>query len=309
MEKTLYTTEELLTMREIKVIPTIKNGFSCVICNPKVVIPFVVFFFIISLIAVAAFNRIVEFFDFLMSPEDVSGMFGTIFGFIILILLVGLFMFFAFPFFESWTYAALASAFKDESVSLGKAAKTGLSKYVGMVIITIIVAIVSAVVGFVASFISSFFMIASMSYSPSPDFPFLGFLAMYGVMFFVIALVTVLLLYLKPAYVAGDKKFSESIKDGFETAKENFLPTLLIYLFFLVVQILLWGAALAALVFSGIVKAGEFFYQPDFGVLSSVASKVLPVGLVVLLVYVLLNTVLYAALMYGYMDSHEMIAE
>jgi hypothetical protein len=294
-------------MRKIQVIPTIKNSFVCIVRHPKVVIPFGVVSVAAILVAVLLVDRVIEFFDFVMEPEEVVEFFNAMFGFVVMIFATVLIVFLALPFFEGWTYAALGAAFNNGPVSLAEAARKSGSRYIGMVIISIIIAVISMVVGFFVSLFSSVIMVFFMHDMQQSGVPVAGFFTMYGVMFLIIAVVTVILIYLKPAYMVGGKVLSESLKDGFETAKDNYLASLLIYLIFIGGQVLLYVAMWAALIPGSILHFEEVFYAENIDFISSITARLLPVGIVVVIVSFLLYVVYYAALTYAYMDSHEMI--
>lgn len=296
-------------MRDVKVIPTIENGFSCVIHHPKVIVPFIVFFLIAGSILAVVFSETVEMIDYFAEFDEGFGIFGTIFEFMLLVFFIVFFMFFATPFFEGWTFATLASAFKDESVSIAKTARRACSKYFGMLIIAIIIAVISAIVGtFVSIFFSFFIFLAEASHPvSSPASFFYRYALLYGVTFLIMIFVTAVLAYLKPAYMVGENRFSESLKDGFDTAMKNFLPTLAVYLVFTVIQVIVAAAAAAVIFLGGIIDYEQFLYAEGLDVLHSLAGKILPVAMVAGLVYMLFYVALYAALTYAYMDSHEMI--
>ena len=304
-------------MREIETIPTIRRAFSCVIEHPQVVIPFFIFFLITSFIFVYAFNRFFEFFNvFLSSREPLPGdVFQTVFGFLALIFLVILVSVFVFPFFEGWTFATAGLACKNEPVSLTKAFRKALSKYLGVLVISIIVAFAAAAIGSVVWPIL-FLLVFPMDFPsavPYTSFPlssvFYRLFSAYGLVFLIVTIFIVLFVYLKPAYILGDKSLVDSLNDGFATARKNFIPSCLVYLFFSVLQILLYVGG-AILVFDTI-DFEKFWLIEDFSsgydVIQTELESLFPVALVGLFVYFLLHSILYTALAHAYMDSHEIV--
>lgn len=306
-------------MQEIKIIPTLRKSFLCVFQHPQVLVPFLVFSLITGLIFAYAFDRMIEFigsFDVFTSPEEMPfEAFGSFFSFFYLIVLVALFSFFAFPFFEGWTFAALGYAFKNEPVSLAKAARKGLSKYLGVLIISIIISLVSAVVGSIVSIIVllAFYPFVTPTYPVSPEYvvpsvPQLsGYFVMYGVIILLITLFMVFFIYLKPSYVLGDRRFSESLNDGFETVRKNIVPSWVLYLSFEVLRMVSLGVIAGIVIWSGIIDIGKFVVLEDFQVISTFLSELIPLIVVAIVVNYLIHTLLYAAITYAYMDSHEMI--
>jgi len=307
----------IVTMRKITVIPTMKRAFSCVIHHPTVVVPFTVFFLVIGLIIVYTFSRFFELFDMVASAEEAPfAVMGGIFGFFAFIFLIILFVFFTFPFFEGWTFAAAASAFKNESVSIVDAARKALSKYIGLVVITFIMVLAWLVVGSILSIIISvviFAMTASFTpipseYSPAPSITqFYGMAVMYGIMIVIMVAFMVIFIYMKPAYIVSGKRFSESLGDGFDTTKKNFLPSFLIVLFFVLVPFLVNGVLWAVLTVGGVLDFEELLY-PDFAEVTSLFPVLIVVGAVLVIVNVVFYAAFYAAVTYSYMDSHEMVS-
>ena len=304
-------------MKKIAVIPTMKRAFSCVIHHPQVVVPFTVFFLVIGLVIVYSVSRFFEFFDIFASAEEAPfAVIEGIFGFFAFIFLIIVFVFFTFPFFEGWTFAATASAFKNESVSIVDAAKKALSKYVGLVVITFIMVLAWLVVGSILSIIISVVIFATMaSFSPIPSeysaapsiTQFSGIAVMYGIMIVIMVAFMVIFLYMKPAYMVTGKRFSESLSDGFDTAKKNFLSSFLIVLFFVLVPFLVYGVLWAVLTVGGVLDFEEFLY-PGFAEVSSLFPVLIVVGVVLTIVYIVFYAAFYAAVTYAYMDSHEMIS-
>ncbi|MBU7018350.1 MAG: hypothetical protein HXS44_12640 [Theionarchaea archaeon] len=307
-------------MQKIRFILTMRKSFLCVFQHPQVIVPFLVFSLITSLIFVYAFDRMIEFigsFDVFTSPEEMPfEAFGSFFSFFYLIMLVALFAFFAFPFFESWTFAALGYAFKSEPVSLSKAAKKGLSKYLGVLVISIIISLVSAVVGSIVSIVVllafSPFMTSTIPVSLEYVAPSLaqlsGYFIMYGVIVLFITLFMVFFIYLKPSYVLGDRRFSESLNDGFETVRKNIVPSWAFYLSFEVMRMVSLGVIAGIVIWSGMIDVEEFVVLEDFQIISTFLSELVPFVVVAIVVNYLIYTLQYTAIAYAYLDSHEMIA-
>jgi hypothetical protein len=307
-------------MQKVKIIPTMRKSFLCVFQHPQVIVPFLVFSLITGLIFAYAFDRMIEFigsFDVFASPEEMPfEAFESFFSFFYLIMLVALFAFFAFPFFESWTFAALGYAFKNEPVSLAKAARKGISKYLGVLVISIIIALVSGVVGSIVSIVVLLaffpFMASTIPVSPEymvPSIPQLsGFFIMYGVIILVTTLFMALFIYLKPSYVLGERRFSESLNDGFETVRKNIVPSWALYLSFEVLRMVSMGVIAGIVIWSGMIDLGKFVVLEDFQIISTFLSELIPLIVVAVVVNYLIYTFLYAAITYAYMDSHEMIA-
>lgn len=302
------------------VIPTIKNAFSCVVTHPKVIVPFFVFFLLFGSIFVYALRRFFELFSMIASPEAFASpeeapfaVMG-IFSFFAFIFLIILFVFFAFPFFEGWTFAAAGSAFKNEPVSLGGTAKRALSTYIGVLVITFIMVVVWLVIGSILSIIMSvvmFFIMASFapapSVSPAPSAAQIsGIFVVYAIMIVIMIVFMVFFVYMKPAYVVGKKRVFESLGDGFDTAKANFVPSFVIVLFFVVVLVVLYGIVWGVFTVSGVLDFEHLMY-PDFTGMHSLFPVLIGVGVVMGIVYLVVYSAFYAALTYAYMDSHEMI--
>jgi hypothetical protein len=193
------------------------------------------------------------------------------------------------PFFEGLTYAALGSAFRNEPVLLRKAAGKALSKYPGILVITIIITIITITVGSLISSVVSLVVFSSMSFfsillALNPY----SILVWVGLVFFVTRIFVVLFIYLEPAYILGGKHFVKSLYDGVKTAVKNFVPSCLIYLGFAMMRIILFG-----ITFSGMI-------------MSTVVPEAVYVRVVGIIGYYFLHMVLYAALAYIYMESHEM---
>jgi len=305
-------------MRKIAVIRTIKSAFSCVVKNPKVVIPFLAFAAILLLILGYFFVQMTEFQffppeEYVMQEEPPFEALGDFFQFMAFMVIASLFIFLIFPFFEGWTLAAVAPAYANEPVSLVEALRKALSKYFGLLGITIIVTIACLVVSFILSIffvvVTFFSMMRHPFPSPEPyasvptEFMFSEFFITYSVMFLILAIFMVIFIYMKPAYIVSGKSLSESLGDGFEMAKKNFVPSCLIYLFFLVGQTVLCGVPQAIVIFGGIIDFDSFFYQGFEGMISTIFL----IGAVTVCVYALVNSVMYTALVYAYMDSHEMV--
>lgn len=307
-------------MKSITATTTIKNAFPCVVHNPKVIIPFFVLFLGLSLIVTSLFNSIINFLEFGIEPENLPfEAFGTIFGFIVTIFLVVVVAVLVVPFFEGWTYAALGSAFKKESVSITKTARKGVSKYLGVLVISILIAIASAAISSLFSSITSFAIVSSIEdfFLEYPDVePFLVFSSLsnfygvfiaYGVVFLITTIIMVLFYYLKPAYVIGDNPLSESLNDGFTTARENFFPSCIVVLVLTVLEevpfLVFWGI----LFVKGWFNIEKYISGDIVALVHSHAGTLLTGFLIAFLAYFVLHTVLHAALSYAYMDSHEMI--
>ena len=303
-------------MQKVKIIPTMRKSFLCVFQHPQVILPFFAFSLILGLIFAYAFNEMIGFLEAFSSPEEMPfEAFGPFFSFFYLIILVVLFVFFAFPFFESWTFAALGYAYKNEPASLVKAARKGISKYLGVLIISIIIALVSAVVGSILSFVImlGFFPFMTYTVPASPEYmvpsisQFSGIFIMYGIMILIITLLMALFIYLKPSYVLGERRFSESLNDGFETARKNIVATWALYLSYEVLRIVLWGVIAGIVIWSGMLDFEELMILGDFDILSAFFSDLIPLVVVAVVANYLIYTLLYAAITYAYMDSHEMI--
>jgi hypothetical protein len=303
-------------MRTIRVIPTITESFSCVFRHPKAIVPFFVLFVIVGVIIAFVVNRMFIFFDFVEEPETFY-FFDQFFTFLTTIFLTALFAFFAFPYVEGWTFAALDSAYRNEPVSLRKTARKALSKYIGMVVITIVVAVIMLIVQFIISIVFTLIMFFTMARNfpftaePYPEasiFPMAGELfVMYAVMFLIIVIVTVVFIYFKPAYIIGGNSLTDSFKDGFDTVKNNFAPSCLFYLFFVVLQFLVAGVTTVILVFGGIIDFEKLQYVENIDVVYSEFMHVIPLAVVVVVVYFVLYVISYAAVAYAYMDAHELV--
>ena len=275
----------------IKTVPTIKKALSCILKHPKVFIPFLLFsiisyvisayFFTVAADSLPEILRQEGFIDSLW--EGLQALFGIIVRGLIVVLLYVL----MFPFFETWTYACLAPAFKNEPVSLVKACGKGISKYVGVLFISIITALTSVIIGSLLSFVFSFAFVGILSFLSA--FHVFGILLWVGLMSLVTRIFMVLFIYLKPAYILGGQHFGKSIIDGFKTALKNFIPSLLMYLGCAVIQLFLIIMTFGALVLGSVV--------PDILFLRGAG----------MILYYFLYTVLYASLTYVYMNSHEMI--
>ncbi len=305
-------------MKSITATATIKNAFLCVINNPKVIVPFFVLFLVLSLIVTALFNNVMNLLEYALAPGEMPfEAAGAILGFMATILLVVVVGILAIPFFDGWTYAALGSAFKKEEISLTKAARKGGSKYFGMLAIAIIIAIVSAAVSSLLSPITYLAAASSMEdflepgAEPSLIFSslsdFYGIFIAYGVIFLITTMIMVLFYYLKPAYIIGDNPLSESLNDGFKTARENFFPSFIVVLVLTVLENVPFLVFSGVLFVIGVINIEKFVEEDIVGFFHSYAGTLLTGMLIALLFYVVLHTVLHAALSYAYMDSHEMI--
>ncbi len=303
-------------MRKIRVIPTIEKAFSCVFHHPKVFVPFLVLCLLAALFFVYIFGRFSTLFGMSVSPEEAPfAVIQGIFSLFALIFLAVILLVLIVPFFEGWTFAAAALAYTNEPVSLMKAAKKALSKYIGLLVITFVMIVAWVIIGSILSAIISVVMFAAMaslgSVSPEsyPSVPsaayFNVFFMMYGIIFLIMAIFLVFFVYMKPAYIVGEKRLSESLGDGFNTSKANFFPTFLIVLFFLVVPLvflIVVGSVilLSSTGFKQFLISGPQAMYPDLGVL-------LLVGLPLCVICILFYAVFYAGLAYAYMDSHEIV--
>lgn len=294
---------------KVNVIPTVHKAFSCVFHHPLAAVPFLIFSALACPLFFSLLNKMRTFFTILAAPEAIPTdefAFGLIFGFIGLILLLIIVSFFCFPFFEGWTFAALSSACRNEPVHLTRAARKGMSKYFGMLGITVIVAVISSLVSSAVSGVAFTVAFASMPFpspleSPASVFSQVRwFLSMYAVVFLIDMVILVLFVYLKPAYVVGDTSLSDAFNDGFNTAKQTFLPSCLIVLFFNVLWLALLG--IPGLYILSRVDF-ETFSHPE--VLLHFLDTLIPAGVVVLVVFFVLYTVYYAALTQVYIEVHK----
>ena len=304
-------------MQKVTIIPTIREAFSCVFRHPQVIVPFFVFSLIVSLLYAYLFNKITSLFDiFSVSEEMPFEAMGAFFSFFSLIILVVVVYFFGFPFFEGWTFAALGSAFKKEPVRLMEAARRGLSKYFGVLAITILVAVVTSLVSGFLSTILLFpllpFMNSEMytrdffsNYPQSFWFP-PGLAVFYGVLILIVIAVTVFFVYLKPAYILGEKPFAESLNDGFNTARKNFMPSFVYYLVFTVLQIVVFAIVFGAFMVSSIPLLEDLILTEDISVMTTFFERLIPLGVVAVILNFLVYVFMYAAVTYAYMYSHEM---
>jgi hypothetical protein len=274
----------------IKTVPTIKKALSCILKHPKVFVPFLLFS-IISYVISSYFSSVAadSLSDILRQEGFIDSLWEglhALFGIIVRGLIVVLLYVFMFPFFETWTYTCLAPAFKNEPVSLIKACGKGISKYGGVLFISIITALTSVIIGSLLSFVFSFAFVGILSFLSA--FHVFGIIAWVGLISLITRVFMVLFIYVKPAYILGGQHVGKSIIDGFKTALKNFVPSLLMYSGCAVIQLFLIIMTFGALVLGSIV--------PDILFLRG-AGMVL---------YYFLYTVLYAFLTYVYMHTHDL---
>jgi hypothetical protein len=306
-------------MKKIQVIPTIKKGISCVVRTPIVLVPYLVYFAIIALIMAYGASRIEAMLPFFAAPEEepfeVMGTFFSLLAFALLALLV---VGFLSPFIEGWTFAVLASAHKNEPISLKAAARKAGSKYLGMLALAILIAIVSTVVGSIVAVPLSLmtyvraFEFASTGASPTDMFilQIRWYVVMNGVVTAVTALVMVLFVYMKPAYIISNMDLSKSLNDGLDTARNNYLPSFVIFLVFTVLE-----AGVVIVPYAAMISGGVGFLDIETLMNIQDVTEVYPyiqivviLGAVLVLVTFLVGVILSAAISYAYMDSHEMLS-
>jgi hypothetical protein len=128
----------------------------------------------------------------------------------------------------------------------------------------------------------------------------------YGILFLVTTIVLVLFYYMKPAFVIGDNRLSESLNDGFKTAQKNFFPSCIIVLVLTILEEIPFFV-FSAILFVNVLNIEKIAEKDITALVHSYAGTLLPVLLIALLFYFVLHTVLHAALSYAYMDSHELL--
>jgi len=245
----------------VKTVPTIREAFLCVIRHPKAFIPYLVF----SILFLFIFTWILtNFVNTISEPtENLADAFYESLRAFSFFIVTGVLLFIAYevlsPFFEGLTYAALGSAFRNEPVLLRKAAGKALSKYPGILVITIIAAIITLIVGSLITSVVSLVLFSSMSFfsilfTLNPY----SILAWVGLVFFVTRVIVVLFIYLKPAYILGDKHFAKSLYDGVKTVVKNFVPSCLIYLGFAVMRIVLFGITFSGMIMSTVIPKAAY---------------------------------------------------
>ncbi|MGD2248957.1 MAG: hypothetical protein PVF58_11175 [Candidatus Methanofastidiosia archaeon] len=306
-------------MKKIQAVPTIKKGVSCVVRTPLVLVPYLVYFVIAVLFMVYGISKIEALLPAFAGPEEspfnIMGIFFSLLAFAFLaILVIGLLS----PFIEGWTFAALASAHKNEPVSLKEAARKAGSKYLGMLALAILIVIISSVVGSIVSTpltimrYMRMFEVASTSVPPSTMFisQIRWSVVTYGVVTMVTALVMVLFVYMKPAYIIGDIDLSKSLNDGLDTARNNYLASLVIFLVFTVIEAGVFLAPFAVMLSKGVsfLDMETLMNIQDITEVYPYIQILVILGAVLILMTLLVRVILSAAISYAYMDSHEMLS-
>ena len=147
-------------------------------------------------------------------------------------------------------------------------------------------AIIMVIISSLLSLVSSFFSVGILSFMSV--FHIFGVLAWFGLISLITRVFMVVFIYLKPAYILGDQHFGRSMIDGFKTALKNFVPSVSMYLILAAMQLFLIIITFSALIVSTVV--------PDV--------TLLRVGGMVL--YYILNTILYAFLTCVYITTHDL---
>lgn len=302
-------------MKKIKVIPIIKGAFSCVFHYPGVLIPFLVYYSLCALVFAWIFHRFYRIFTvsstaFLPFEEffSVVNFFFIAIGVMILLLLL-------FPLVEGWMFAILKTVLMNEPIDMRGTLKKGIQRYLGMVVINFILLAASSVASMVgsillfASMISklpSFIPVTGEPLSQPSIFMFPEFFIIYAVMVIIMLLIYTIFIYLKPVYIIGDSPLSQSIKDGITIGKKQFIPTFLLLLFFMAIQIAIFAGIMSVAGVTQIMDMDLLAHSDPFQVFQP-ASHLIATGIIVYLISFMINGVMYAAIARAYVDVQEMI--
>lgn len=303
-------------MKKIRVIPSIQQGISCIVKNPVVVVPYLIYTGIIILIMVYGVSRIGAILPmFKVShemPFNILSAFFSLLAFTALaILLLGLLS----PFIEGWTFAALASAHKNAPVSLKDAVRKAGSKYIGMLALFGLIVVISAVIGSIVSVpLSAIIYIRSFEMFTTTDATaiFISQLRWYIVMNIIVTVITtavmVLFIYLKPAYIIGNMRLSESLSDGIDTARNNYVSSLVIFSIFTVLEVGISIGLYTVISRNSFINVESLMNFQNMSTLLFYLQKFIYLSVVLILASFIIRVILYSAITHAYMDSHEMLS-
>jgi len=305
-------------MKKISVIPIIKDAFSCVFHHPAVLFPFLLYYGLCGLVLVWIFQRFDHFLTITNTAyppfEEIISMMNFIFAVIGLMIL----LLFLFPLVEGWTFAILKNAYRNEPIDMRGTLKRGIRRYPGMVVITFILLIASSVASLVATpllFVSMMSAIPESMpaqgepfYQPS-TFMFPEIFIIYGIMFIIMLLIYTVFIYLKPVYIMGDDSLSQSLKDGIAMGKNQYIPTFLLVLFFMVIQVAIFVIGMTLPVLANIIDMDILTQLEGPSLFFQSAIPLIIIGLIAYLISVVIHAIMYAAIARAYLDVQETIFE